>query len=71
MSEWIPVTRLMPAPNKPVLVSIKLSSGKRYAITGQWRKAESMSGWRLDADFLSSWYVEAWQPLPDPYEGGD
>ncbi len=62
MEKWIPVEEGTPEPDVMVLVSCKAKSGNRsvnraYYDGRNWHGSGSMSG------------VEAWMPLPEPYEG--
>ena len=60
---WIPVAERLPEDDEFKLVSCKTKAGVRsvnraYYSRGFWHGQGSMSG------------VEAWMPLPEPYDGG-
>ena len=61
--DWIPVADRVPDNDDVMLVSCKTKKGvksvnRAYYKSGYWHGSGSMSG------------VEAWMPLPEPYEEG-
>jgi len=61
--KWTPVTDALPEQGVMVLVSCKTKKGvksvnRAYHSGSYWHGSGSMSG------------VEAWMPMPEPYEGG-
>ena len=64
MNDWISVTDALPIPNEMVLVTCVAKNGNRSVNRayideqGFFHGSGSMAG------------VVAWQPMPEPYEGG-
>ena len=64
MNDWIPVTDALPVPDEMVLVTCVAKNGNRSVNRayideqGFFHGSGSMAG------------VVAWQPMPEPYEGG-
>ena len=61
---WIPVIERLPENDDMMLVSCRTKKGinsvnRAYYFNGHWHGSGSMSN------------VKAWQPLPEPYTGGD
>ena len=63
MMEWIPVTDRLPEPDVDVLISSPLSRLKvcsgHIKVTGKWFFTSGVS---------CSFAVNAWMPLPKPYQ---
>lgn len=65
MNDWISVTDALPIPNEMVLVTCVAKNGNRSVNRayideqGFFHGSGSMAG------------VVAWQPMPEPYAGGD
>lgn len=65
---WIPVGRVMPDTNKPVLISgIHRTSGQRGVYIARY----SGMVWQYDGFTFPDIKIEAWKPLPEPFEGGE
>ena len=58
--KWIPVTEGLPEKDGLYLVSVKNDNLRRY----------SKTCWYSDKNWFARHDVVAWQPLPEPYEGG-
>lgn len=65
---WIPVGRVMPDTNKPVLISgIHRELGHRGIDIARYTGAV----WQHDGFTFPDIKIEAWMPLPEPFEGGE
>jgi hypothetical protein len=73
MSElkWIPCSERLPEDDVEVMTTVEIiSNGKRFVEQGSY----FYHGWCLAYDHLrltSNIRVIAWQPLPEPFKGGD
>lgn len=81
MSEWIPVSKVLPEDGKDVLVSDRYGSVDimhRYSGKDPY-SGKNFSGWDDRKDWClsdegakdSSFAITAWMPPPDPYEGNE
>ena len=73
MSEWIPMTERELEPYTTVLITIRT----RYNDTEPWEyytdvaDYDEYEGWTTfnDWDEGQEYYITAWMPLPEPWEG--
>jgi len=66
--DWIPCSREKPDKNKPVLISgIHRTSGQRGVDIARY----SGMVWQYDGFTFPDIKIEAWMPLPEPFEGGE
>lgn len=65
---WIPVTERMPNNEQPILFST--TTGRVHQ--GRYHKDNSLNQWYSSLDKMRTFnkVVNAWMPLPKPYEGG-
>lgn len=65
-NNWIPVTERLPEPGVKVLITTK---GKlQYFLSIAWW---SVDGYWVNVHVVKIESVTAWQPLPEPYKGGE
>ena len=65
---WIPISEEKPDKNKPVLISgIHRKSGQRGVDIARY----SGMVWQYDGFTFPDIKIEAWMPLPEPFEGGE
>ena len=66
--EWIDArTDRVPMTDDEVLVSLRKKSGQRDVLKGSYLPENKMWFWGVNG----IGEVEAWQPIPDPYYGGE
>ena len=66
MSDWIPVSEMLPEDEQEMLFSTK--TGRVYS--GKYNDDDSANQWYSHKDKCRAWnnVVLAWMPLPEPYK---
>ena len=73
--EWIPCSERLPEERGIYLCTVEAPYRNpremRYA-PQEWADKSDNATWRsTDGNYVFDWFVEAWQPLPEPWEGAD
>lgn len=69
--EWIPVSERLPKYRETVLISTKWGVTIAYRDSIVEGVTDDYWDCPVDDSTIVSRYVTAWQPLPEPYKGGD
>ena len=63
---WIPCSKRLPEPIRPVLVTLRNWMNDKYFVrVGRFHTDH----WKTDEGIVENSIVLAWQPLPEPYKG--
>ena len=69
--KWIPVSERLPKYRETVLISTKWGVTIAYRDSINEGVTDDFWDCPLDDSTIATIYVTAWQPLPEPYKGGD
>lgn len=72
---WIPCSERLPEERGIYLCTVEApyrNPREMYYAPQEWADKSDNATWRsTDGNYVFDWFVEAWQPLPEPWKGAD
>ena len=73
--DWIPCSERLPEETGRYLCTVGApyrNPREMYYAPQEWADKSDHATWRsIDGSYVFDWFVEAWQPLPEPWKGAD